>query len=102
MPVFNHDFRLTTEAAESLSRPAAGADRFGLQIVPNEATTAAAVVLQGSINGSDWVDLAEATMRAPLVGAGGTTKSPVIRYVRVVARSLTGDGAEVAVHVVAK
>lgn len=102
MPVFNHDFRLTADEAESQSRPAAGTDRFGLQIVANEDTTAATVVLQGSLNGSDWADLAEATMRAPMVGAGGTAKSPVVRYLRVVARTLTGDGAQVAVHVVAK
>ncbi len=102
MPVFNHDFRLAAEGAESTSRPAPGTDRFGLQVVANEATTAAAVVLQGSLNGSDWADLAEATLRAPMVGAGGTTKSPVVRYLRVVARTLTGDGAEIAVHVVAK
>lgn len=102
MPVYNHDFRLTAEGAESLPRPAPGADSFALQIAPTEATAAAAVVLQGSINGSDWVDLVEATSKAPMVAARGTAKSPIVRYVRVVARILTGDGAAVAVHVVAK
>lgn len=102
MPVYNYDFTLTAETPESTSRPAAGTDRFGLQVVPNPASTAVTVVLQGSISGSDWVDLAEATSRAPMVASGGGTKTPVVRYLRVVAKTLTGDGAAVAVHVVAK
>jgi len=102
MPVFNFDFTLTAEASVSTSRPAAGTDRFGLQIAVNARTETATVVLQGSVNGQDWADLAEATLRAPMVGSGGTAKSPVVRYLRVVARTLTGDGAQVVVHVVAK
>lgn len=102
MPVFTHAFRLSVDRPESQSQPSTGSDRFGLQISPNAATESAVVVLQGSINEQDWVDLAEATLRAPMVGAGGTTKSPVVRYVRAVVRTLTGDGAEVVVHVVAK
>lgn len=102
MPVFNHDFVLTVDEPTSTPRPAPGTDRFGLQIAPNEATTDAAVVLQGSINGTDWVDLAEATVKAPMVSSGGTSKSPVVRYVRVLARLIEGDGAQVAAHVVAK
>jgi len=102
MPVYNYDFTLTAETPESTSRPAAGTDRFGLQIAPNPAATAVTVALQGSINGSDWADLVDATLRAPMVASGGGTKSPVVRYLRVVARTLTGDGAQVAVHVVAK
>ncbi|MDM4721151.1 hypothetical protein QTQ03_16660 [Micromonospora sp. WMMA1363] len=102
MAVFNHDFTLTADAPESTRRPAAGADRFGLQIVPDDACEAATVALQGSIDGAAWADLAEATTRTPLVGCGGTAKSPVVRYVRVVARTLSGDGASVRAHVVAK
>ena len=102
MPVSNHDYVLVERGAPTVARPTPGADRFGLQIVPNEATESALVVLQGSINGTDWVDLATVTIKDPMVGAGGTAKSPVIRYLRVIARTLTGDGASVAVHVVAK
>lgn len=102
MPVFTHAWRLTPGRPESQSQPSTGSDRFGLQISPNEATEAATVALQGSINERDWVDLAVATLKDSMVGAGGTTKSPVVRYVRAVARTLTGDGAEVVVHVVAK
>ncbi|NIL41600.1 hypothetical protein HCB17_10750 [Salinispora arenicola] len=99
--VFNHDFLLTTDTPESTRRPAAGADRFGLQIIPDDATQQSTVALQGSIDGDTWTDLAEATTRTPLVGCGGTAKSPVVRYVRVIARTLPDDGA-VRVHVVAK
>lgn len=102
MPILDNDFTLTADAPEARRRAAVGADRFGMQLTANDATTAATVVLQGSINGDVWADLATATLKDPLVGGGGTTKSPVVRYLRVVARTLTGDGAQVTAHVVAK
>lgn len=102
MTVYNYDFQLSAEGEESSFRQAAGADRFGLQIIPNEAATAFTVTLQGSIDGENWADVVEANQRTPMVGSGNTAKSLVVRYLRVVARTLTGDGAAVAVHVVAK
>lgn len=103
MPVYNFDFALTSEGEVSTPRPAAGADRFGLQVAASAATTGFVVVLQGSINGADWADVGEVTAKLPMASFGQTAKaSPVVRYLRVVARTLTGDGASVTVHVVAK
>lgn len=103
MPVSNHDFKLTPSDVESSVRPAPGADRFGLQVVPNDRVKGAfSVALQGSIDGENWLDLALADAKSPMVGVGSGPKGLVVRYLRVVARTLSGDGAELSVCVVAK
>ena len=82
---------------------APGADRFGIQISPIGEVETVSVTLQGSINGSDWVDLVTADLKNRMVASGGMSKNPVVCYLRADVRTFTAaPGASVKIHVVAK
>ena len=70
-----------------------GATRFGLQISYTGAPSSVDVELQGSIDGVNWVVLAQTGTNGALVGYGQGSTHGVVKYIRLLLDQLSGGSS---------
>ncbi len=83
----------TVDDVYSTVEEVSGAIRFGLQISVTGSPSGAGVKLQGSIDGSNWLDLTTATLSTPFVGYGVAASHVVVKYIRLYLDQLSGGSS---------